>query len=57
VFRVIDDTRDRAIFRLAYYCHGLRPSEIGMIQVKESTPRQNANACARDIVAIRPSEL
>jgi hypothetical protein len=38
VIRVIDDTRDRARFWLAY-CHGLRPSEIGMIQVKENTRR------------------
>jgi site-specific recombinase XerC len=38
VIQVIDDTRDRAMFQLAY-CHGLRPSEIGMIQVKESTRR------------------
>ena len=34
LFRVIEDPRDRAIFRLAYH-HGLRASEIGMIQVKD----------------------
>jgi integrase len=34
LFGVIDDRRDRAIFRLAYH-HGLRASEIGMIQVKD----------------------
>jgi integrase len=34
LFRAIEDPRDRAIFRLAYH-HGLRVSEIGMIQVKD----------------------
>lgn len=34
LFRVIEDVRDRAIFRLAYH-HGLRVSEIGMIQMKD----------------------
>jgi integrase len=34
LFRVIVDTRDRAIFRLAYH-HGLRASEVGMIQMKD----------------------
>jgi integrase len=34
LFRVIEDPRDRAIFRLAYH-HGLRASEIGMIQTKD----------------------
>lgn len=34
LFRVIEDPRDRAIFRLAYH-HGLRASEIGMIQMKD----------------------
>jgi integrase len=34
LFRVIEDPRDRAIFRLAYQ-HGLRASELGMIQMKD----------------------
>ena len=34
LFRVIENPRDRAIFRLAYH-HGLRASEIGLIQVKD----------------------
>lgn len=31
LFKVIKNKRDRAIFLVAYY-HGLRPSEVGMIQ-------------------------
>ena len=31
LFRVIENKRDRAIFLVAY-CHGLRPSEVGLIQ-------------------------
>jgi integrase len=34
LFRVIDNPRDRAIFRLAFQ-HGLRVSEIGMLQMKD----------------------
>ena len=34
LFRVIENPRDRAIFRLAYH-HGLRASELGMIQMKD----------------------
>ena len=34
LFRVIEDPRDRAIFRVAYH-HGLRVSEIGIIQMKD----------------------
>ena len=34
LFRAIDSPRDRAIFRLAYH-HGLRASEIGLIQLKD----------------------
>lgn len=31
LFKVIGNNRDRAIFMVAYY-HGLRPSEVGLIQ-------------------------
>jgi integrase len=34
LFRAIDNPRNRTIFRLAYH-HGLRASEIGMLQVTE----------------------
>ena len=34
LFSVIDPTRDRAIFRLAYHA-GLRASEIGMLQIRD----------------------
>lgn len=34
LFSAIEEPRDRAIFRLAYH-HGLRASEIGIIQVKD----------------------
>jgi integrase len=34
LFRAIDNPRNRAIFRLAYH-HGLRASEIGMLQLKD----------------------
>ena len=34
LLRVIDNSRDRAIFRLAFQ-HGLRVSEIGMLQMKD----------------------
>lgn len=34
LFRVIDNKRDKAIFMVAYY-HGLRPSEVGLIQVDD----------------------
>lgn len=34
LFRVIDNKRDRAIFLTAYY-HGLRPSEVGLIQAED----------------------
>ena len=34
LFSVIDSTRDRAIFRLAYHA-GLRASEIGMLQLRD----------------------
>lgn len=34
LFRVIENPRDRAIFRVAYH-HGLRASEIGMVQLKD----------------------
>lgn len=34
LFRVIGSKRDRAIFLVAYY-HGLRPSEVGLIQTED----------------------
>lgn len=34
LFKVIDNKRDRAIFLTAYY-HGLRPSEVGIIQAED----------------------
>ena len=34
LFRVIEKKRDRAIFLVAY-CHGLRPSEVGLVQAAE----------------------
>jgi integrase len=38
LFRVIRDTRDRAIFRLAYHA-GLRASEVGMLDLRDYQPR------------------
>ena len=32
LFRAIENKRDKAIFLVAY-CHGLRPSEVGLLQV------------------------
>jgi site-specific recombinase XerD len=37
-FKVIPSTRDRAIFRLMYHA-GLRASEIGMLEVRDWSPR------------------
>lgn len=34
LFKVIDSKRDKAIFMVAYY-HGLRPSEVGLIQADD----------------------
>lgn len=34
LFKAIDNPRDRAIFMVAYY-HGLRPSEVGLIQTDD----------------------
>lgn len=38
LFRAIDSTRDRAIFRIAYHA-GLRASEIGILQMRDYNPR------------------
>src|ERR1019366_6638505 len=37
-FRVIDSTRDRAIFRVMYHA-GLRASEIGLLELRDYAPR------------------
>jgi len=34
LFKVIDSNRDKAMFMVAYY-HGLRPSEVGLIQAED----------------------
>lgn len=38
LFSVIDDARDRAIFRIAYH-RGLRASEIGLLQLADYRPK------------------
>ena len=38
LFSVIDGTRDRAIFRLAYHA-GLRASEVGMLELRDYDPK------------------
>jgi len=38
LFSVIEDVRDRAIFRVAYH-RGLRASEIGLLQLADYRPR------------------
>jgi integrase len=38
LFSVIDDVRDRAIFRVAYH-RGLRASEIGLLQLADYRPQ------------------
>ena len=37
-FRVINSTRDRAIFRIMYHA-GLRASEIGLLELRDYSPR------------------
>ena len=37
-FRVINSTRDRAIFRIMYHA-GLRASEIGLLEIRDYSPR------------------
>lgn len=38
LFKAIDNVRDRAIFRIAYHA-GLRASEIGMLQMRDWSPK------------------
>jgi integrase len=42
LLRTITDTRDQAIFRVAYH-HGLRASEVGMIQMRDYRPGRRAD--------------
>jgi integrase/recombinase XerD len=51
LFKVIDNARDRAIFRLLYH-HGLRASEIGKLQLSDYRP-----GSARDLDRINIHRL